>query len=98
MVSKDNVAYTYLPESVGAFPYGSKLNNIIGCGSPNCHLRSYFHYYSLKVFYSNTDGCEVTAENQAAVDAIANPSLAATGADKTVFAGWTLASSMDLLN
>ena len=36
MVSKDNAAYTYLPESVGAFPYGSKLNNIIEeCGYSN---------------------------------------------------------------
>jgi len=38
MVSKDNAAYTYLPESVGAFPYGSKLNNIIEkCGYSNAH-------------------------------------------------------------
>jgi demethylmenaquinone methyltransferase/2-methoxy-6-polyprenyl-1,4-benzoquinol methylase len=38
MVSKDNAAYTYLPESVGAFPYGSKLNNIIEkCGYSNVH-------------------------------------------------------------
>jgi len=36
VVSKDNAAYTYLPESVGAFPYGSKLNNIIEkCGYSN---------------------------------------------------------------
>ncbi len=33
IVSKDNAAYTYLPESVGAFPYGKKLNKIIeSCG------------------------------------------------------------------
>ncbi len=32
-VSKDNAAYSYLPESVSAFPYGKKLNNIIeNCG------------------------------------------------------------------
>jgi demethylmenaquinone methyltransferase / 2-methoxy-6-polyprenyl-1,4-benzoquinol methylase len=38
VVSKDNAAYTYLPESVGAFPYGSKLNNIIEkCGYSNAH-------------------------------------------------------------
>lgn len=36
MVSNDNAAYTYLPESVGAFPYGEKLNNIIEeCGYRN---------------------------------------------------------------
>jgi len=36
IVSKDNAAYTYLPESVGAFPYGKKLNNIIeNCGYTN---------------------------------------------------------------
>lgn len=36
MVSKDNAAYTYLPESVSAFPYGKKLNQIIeNCGYSN---------------------------------------------------------------
>jgi len=36
IVSKDNAAYTYLPESVGAFPYGKKLNEIIdNCGYNN---------------------------------------------------------------
>lgn len=36
LVSKDNAAYTYLPESVGAFPYGEKLNIIIEkCGYSN---------------------------------------------------------------
>ena len=36
MVSKDNAAYTYLPESVNAFPYGKKLNQIIeNCGYSN---------------------------------------------------------------
>lgn len=36
LVSKDNSAYTYLPESVGAFPYGKKLNAIIEkCGYSN---------------------------------------------------------------
>jgi len=35
-VSNDNAAYTYLPESVGAFPYGEKLNDIIEeCGYRN---------------------------------------------------------------
>ena len=29
MVSKDNAAYTYLPESVQAFPYGQAFNNIL---------------------------------------------------------------------
>ena len=33
LVSKDNSAYTYLPESVGAFPHGKELLNIIeNCG------------------------------------------------------------------
>ena len=33
VVSNDNAAYTYLPESVNAFPYGKKLNKIIeNCG------------------------------------------------------------------
>lgn len=36
MVSKDNAAYTYLPESVNAFPFGKKLNQIIeNCGYSN---------------------------------------------------------------
>lgn len=36
IISKDNAAYTYLPESVGAFPYGKKLNAIIeNCGYTN---------------------------------------------------------------
>jgi len=36
IVSKDKAAYTYLPESVGAFPYGKKLNEIIeNCGYNN---------------------------------------------------------------
>lgn len=36
IVSKDNSAYTYLPESVGAFPYGKQLNAIIEkCGYSN---------------------------------------------------------------
>jgi len=36
MVSKDNAAYTYLPESVSTFPYGKKLNQIIeNCGYSN---------------------------------------------------------------
>jgi len=36
IVSKDKAAYTYLPESVGAFPYGKKLNEIIdNCGYTN---------------------------------------------------------------
>ena len=36
LVSKDNAAYTYLPESVGAFPHGKKLNQIIeNCGYTN---------------------------------------------------------------
>ena len=36
IVSKDNAAYTYLPKSVGAFPYGKKLNEIIdNCGYNN---------------------------------------------------------------
>ena len=29
LVSKDNRAYTYLPDSVNAFPYGEKLRNIL---------------------------------------------------------------------
>lgn len=29
IVSKDNAAYTYLPESVQAFPYGQAFNNIL---------------------------------------------------------------------
>ena len=33
IISKDNAAYGYLPESVSAFPYGNKLNRIIEkCG------------------------------------------------------------------
>tara|TARA_B100001741_G_scaffold279771_1_gene252581 strand:+ start:1022 stop:1750 length:729 start_codon:yes stop_codon:yes gene_type:complete len=33
IVSNDNAAYNYLPESVNAFPYGKKLNKIIeNCG------------------------------------------------------------------
>ena len=33
IISKDNSAYNYLPESVSAFPYGKKLNRIIEkCG------------------------------------------------------------------
>ena len=33
VVSNDNAAYNYLPESVNAFPYGKKLNKIIeNCG------------------------------------------------------------------
>ncbi len=33
LFSKDNVAYTYLPESVEAFPYGERMNEIIKrCG------------------------------------------------------------------
>jgi demethylmenaquinone methyltransferase/2-methoxy-6-polyprenyl-1,4-benzoquinol methylase len=36
MVSKDNSAYSYLPESVSAFPFGKQLNNIIErCGYTN---------------------------------------------------------------
>ncbi|MCH1437054.1 MAG: bifunctional demethylmenaquinone methyltransferase/2-methoxy-6-polyprenyl-1,4-benzoquinol methylase UbiE [Flavobacteriales bacterium] len=36
MVSKDNSAYSYLPESVSAFPFGKQLNNIIeSCGYTN---------------------------------------------------------------
>ena len=36
LISKDNAAYTYLPESVGAFPHGKKLNHIIEkCGYTN---------------------------------------------------------------
>ena len=29
MISKDNSAYTYLPESVAAFPFGTAFNNIL---------------------------------------------------------------------
>ena len=29
MFSRDNAAYNYLPESVGAFPYGIELNKVI---------------------------------------------------------------------
>jgi len=29
LVSKDNRAYTYLPDSVNAFPYGEKLRKIL---------------------------------------------------------------------
>jgi len=29
LVSKDNRAYTYLPDSVNAFPYGEKMKNIL---------------------------------------------------------------------
>ncbi|WP_196892365.1 bifunctional demethylmenaquinone methyltransferase/2-methoxy-6-polyprenyl-1,4-benzoquinol methylase UbiE [Aureivirga marina] len=29
MISKDNSAYTYLPESVAAFPFGNAFNNIL---------------------------------------------------------------------
>lgn len=36
IISKDNSAYSYLPESVGAFPYGKELNTIIeNCGYHN---------------------------------------------------------------
>jgi len=35
--SKDNSAYTYLPESVEEFPYGQRLIKILeGCGYKNC--------------------------------------------------------------
>ena len=30
LVSKDNRAYTYLPDSVNAFPYGEKMKSILG--------------------------------------------------------------------
>jgi demethylmenaquinone methyltransferase/2-methoxy-6-polyprenyl-1,4-benzoquinol methylase len=29
LVSKDNRAYTYLPDSVNAFPFGEKMKNIL---------------------------------------------------------------------
>tara|TARA_B110000008_G_C16951572_1_gene556535 strand:+ start:930 stop:1658 length:729 start_codon:yes stop_codon:yes gene_type:complete len=36
LLSKDNAAYTYLPESVKAFPHGKELNSIIeNCGYTN---------------------------------------------------------------
>ena len=36
IISKDNAAYSYLPESVNAFPHGKKLNTIIeNCGYTN---------------------------------------------------------------
>ena len=36
LLSKDNVAYSYLPESVKAFPHGKELNSIIeNCGYTN---------------------------------------------------------------
>ena len=36
VVSKDNSAYSYLPESVKAFPFGKELNTIIeNCGYTN---------------------------------------------------------------
>lgn len=41
LISKDDAAYTYLPESVGAFPYGKKLNTIIEkCGYRNAKNHS----------------------------------------------------------
>ena len=36
LLSKDNAAYSYLPESVKAFPHGKELNSIIeNCGYTN---------------------------------------------------------------
>jgi demethylmenaquinone methyltransferase/2-methoxy-6-polyprenyl-1,4-benzoquinol methylase len=36
LLSKDNAAYSYLPESVNAFPHGKELNSIIeNCGYTN---------------------------------------------------------------
>ena len=29
LISKDSRAYTYLPDSVNAFPYGEKMKNIL---------------------------------------------------------------------
>lgn len=42
--------------------------------------------------YSNTDGCDPTTDNQGAADAAAVPSSSATGANASVFDGWTAAS------
>jgi len=40
LISKDSSAYTYLPESVNAFPYGEKFKNImLACGFKNVQIK-----------------------------------------------------------
>jgi len=44
IISKDKNAYTYLPESVKAFPYGQQFNNElikVGFNNPNCETLSF---------------------------------------------------------
>jgi demethylmenaquinone methyltransferase/2-methoxy-6-polyprenyl-1,4-benzoquinol methylase len=41
MISKDKKAYTYLPESIADFPFGSNMIEILNnCGYENCNYKS----------------------------------------------------------